>query len=104
MISNRLQYQMSIMETLPQKNKDDDMLARIREGSANAFDDMVITYSPKLIRVAYGLLGIKGVIRGDSVLTGGKAVNVGVLQLLFRGGGHSQGSHSQCQAKDQKKG
>lgn len=57
MISNRLQYQMSIMETLPQKNKDDDMLARIREGSANAFDDMVITYSPKLIRVAYGLLG-----------------------------------------------
>lgn len=57
MISNRLQYQMSIMETLPQKNKDEDMLARIREGNANAFDDMVITYSPKLIRVAYGLLG-----------------------------------------------
>ena len=57
MISNRLQYQMSIMETLPQKNKDDDLLARIREGRANAFDDMVITYSPKLIRVAYGLLG-----------------------------------------------
>jgi RNA polymerase sigma-70 factor (ECF subfamily) len=45
------------METLPQKNKDEDMLARIREGNANAFDDMVITYSPKLIRVAYGLLG-----------------------------------------------
>ena len=59
MISNRLQYQMSIMETLPQKNKDDDLLARIREGCANAFDDMVITYSPKLIRVAYGLLGNK---------------------------------------------
>ena len=57
MISNRLQYQMTIMETLPQKNKDEDMLARIREGNANAFDDMVITYSPKLIRVAYGLLG-----------------------------------------------
>ncbi len=57
MISNRLQYQTSIMETLPQKNKDEDMLARIREGNASAFDDMVITYSPKLIRVAYGLLG-----------------------------------------------
>lgn len=57
MISNRLQYQLSIMETVPQKNKDDEMLARIREGNASAFDDMVIAYSPKLIRVAYGLLG-----------------------------------------------
>ena len=59
MISNRLQYQMSIMETLPQKNKDEDMLTRIREGGDNAFDEIVIAYSPKLIRVAYGLLGNK---------------------------------------------
>ena len=57
MLTNRIQYQMSIMETLPSKKQEDEMLARIREGNTSAFDDMVIAYSPKLIRVAYGLLG-----------------------------------------------
>lgn len=57
MLTNRIQYQIPIMETLPSKNKDDELLARIREGNTGAFDDMVIAYSPKLIQVAYGLLG-----------------------------------------------
>lgn len=57
MLTNRIQYQIPIMETLPSKTKDDELLARIREGNTGAFDDMVIAYSPKLIQVAYGLLG-----------------------------------------------
>ncbi|MBR2425438.1 MAG: sigma-70 family RNA polymerase sigma factor [Lentisphaeria bacterium] len=57
MLTNRIQYQIPIMETLPSKTKDDELLARIRDGNTGAFDDMVIAYSPKLIQVAYGLLG-----------------------------------------------
>ena len=33
------------------------MLARLREGNIASFDDFVVCYSPKLLRIAYGLLG-----------------------------------------------
>ena len=38
---------------------EEELIRRFKEGRKESFDEMVVTYSPRLFRVAYGLLGNK---------------------------------------------
>ena len=38
---------------------DEELIRRFKAGERESFDEMVVTYSPRLFRVAYGLLGNK---------------------------------------------
>lgn len=38
---------------------EEELIRRFKEGDKESFDEMVVTYSPRLFRVAYGLLGNK---------------------------------------------
>lgn len=61
MLNHREQMQAmsNIAEPPLHGRTDEELIRRFREGHKESFDEMVVMYSPRLFRVAYGLLGNK---------------------------------------------